>query len=83
MELDFQVVIIATGSLERKEPKLFMPIANKPLIAYTIEILERSDFSFPRGVLIATRHECVRPLERYLEVFKRRNISNIEVVAVP
>jgi NDP-sugar pyrophosphorylase family protein len=60
-----------------------MPIANKPLIAYTLEILERSNFTFPKGVLIATRHDCVRPLERYLETFRRRNLTNIEHVTVP
>ena len=76
------MVILATGKIQNKEFKLFMPIANKPIIAYSLEILERSRYEFPKGVLILTRHECIRPLEKYLESYKTNKITNIECVSM-
>lgn len=85
-----QVVILAGGRggalypLTTHVPKMILPISNKPMIIYVLEMLERSECKFAQPILIVTQQEYKMKLEKCLETkYKQMSENIIEVVGVP
>jgi translation initiation factor eIF-2B subunit gamma len=65
-------------------PKILLPISNKPMIIYVLEMLERSEYKFQRPILIVTQHEYQKKLEKCLETRYRSLCENsFHVIGVP
>lgn len=68
-----QIVILAGGRggnlypLTTHIPKMLLPIANKPLIVYVLEMLSRSEIKFQNPVHILTQRDYKNKLEKFLE----------------
>ncbi|PRP86805.1 hypothetical protein PROFUN_05022 [Planoprotostelium fungivorum] len=71
---EFQVVILAGGTGSRLTPlsegltKPMLPVANRPLISYQLELLERVGFT---EAIILTNMETMKALDKYVgEIYK-------------
>jgi translation initiation factor eIF-2B subunit gamma len=70
---EFQVIILAGGPasdlspLTDDIPKCILPVANRPLISYPLELVENSSF---RGEMVASS-ECVFLLLLLLSTYSR------------
>ena len=87
--MELQVVILAGGRgqmlypLAEKFPKALLPVANKPMIAYVLEMLDRLPET-PKSTFIATPENHYSKLEKYLRSRHSPLGSNTpELIAVP
>eukprot|EP01088_Endostelium_zonatum_P016656 TRINITY_DN4592_c0_g1_i1.p1 TRINITY_DN4592_c0_g1~~TRINITY_DN4592_c0_g1_i1.p1 ORF type:complete len:533 (+),score=151.36 TRINITY_DN4592_c0_g1_i1:67-1665(+) len=68
--VEFQVVILAGGPgsrmypLTTEVPKALLPIANRPMISYQLELLERVGFS---DVIIITQQDTAQELKTFVD----------------
>lgn len=68
-----QVIILAGGRggnlypLTTHIPKMLLPIANKPLIVYILEMLSRSEIKFQNPIQILTQRDYKNKLDKFLE----------------
>lgn len=66
INVEFQAVIMAGGLGNRMypmtsgHPKCMLPLVNRPLISYQMEILERSGFAVAIAVILATDQQAVQ-----------------------
>eukprot|EP00742_Colponemidia_sp_Colp-10_P004043 GILJ01004313.1.p1 GENE.GILJ01004313.1~~GILJ01004313.1.p1 ORF type:complete len:431 (-),score=66.67 GILJ01004313.1:51-1343(-) len=82
--VEFQAVILAGGEgarlypLAEDIPKSLLPIANRPLLSFQLELLERSGF---QEVIVVTVKTIQEKIENYIaETYKGK--INIELVAL-
>ena len=85
-----QVVILAGGRggslypLTTHTPKMLLPISNKPMIIYVLEMIERSGCVFAQPILILTQYEYEKKLVKCLETrYKAMSENTVEVIGVP
>lgn len=85
-----QIVILAGGRggnlypLTTHIPKMLLPVANKPIIIYILEMIARSEIKFQQPVHILTQNEYKNKLEKFLETrFHMFNDVTYQVHGVP
>ncbi|KAF3322570.1 translation initiation factor eIF-2B subunit gamma [Carex littledalei] len=85
--MDFQVVVLAGGMSDKlsplvsKElPKALLPVANKPLLSYVLELLEASNLK--NIVVVVEGDEAATNVESWLSVAYMDRL-NIEVAKTP
>ena len=85
-----QVVVLAGGRgrslypLTTHMPKMLLPISNKPMIIYILEMLERSDCKFAQPILVLTQDEYQNKLSKCLETrYKIMSENTFEIIGVP
>ena len=65
-------------------PKTLLPICNKPLIIYVLEMLERSECKFALPILLLTQQDYQKKLEKCLETkYKLMSENSFQVIGVP
>jgi NDP-sugar pyrophosphorylase family protein len=89
VKMDFEVIVLVGGRgeflypLAEHTPKFLLPIGNKPLIAYTLEMLERSGEVF-RKIYLAVPENFNTKLEKYIQKKYRKLSSNtFEIIPIP
>ncbi|KAJ3686172.1 hypothetical protein LUZ61_015336 [Rhynchospora tenuis] len=85
--MDFQVVVLAGGTSDKlsplvsKElPKALLPVANKPLLSYPLELLEASNLK--NIIVVVEGDEAATQVESWLSVAYMDRL-NVEVVKTP
>mmetsp|Transcript_983 Transcript_983/g.2480 ORF Transcript_983/g.2480 Transcript_983/m.2480 type:complete len:295 (-) Transcript_983:116-1000(-) len=82
--MEFQAVLLAGGSgtrlypLTEGVPKSLLPVANRPLIAYQLLLLEKAGF---KDVLVATSKNAKSELENYMSQAHKGSI-NVDIHVV-
>lgn len=82
--LEFQAVIMAGGHGNRMYPltngfpKCLLPIANRPILSYTLEILEKAGFN---QVIVITEASLEAPVRAFVEVEFKGKIQ-VELVVL-
>jgi translation initiation factor eIF-2B subunit gamma len=85
-----QIVILAGGRggslypLTTHIPKMILPISNKPMIVYVLEMLERSECKFCQPIIILTQRDYEGKLSKSLETrYKVMSENSFEIIGVP
>ncbi|GAM17076.1 hypothetical protein SAMD00019534_002510 [Acytostelium subglobosum LB1] len=81
---EFQVIILAVdntsaklGPIDENLPHVMLPVANRPILSYQLEMLERSGF---KSVLIVTQDYAQNRIAAYVnQVYKDQNQGKLEV----
>lgn len=87
--MEFQVIVLAGAHgqmlypLAENMPKGLLPVANKPVIAYVLEMLEKLGQVFTKGVYLATDEASAGLLEEYIGRYRNFSSNSFEVVGVP
>lgn len=82
---EFAVVILAGGMgsvslypLAEQRPKVMLPIANRPLLSYPLELFESAGF---RDVIVLTYEAAASPISQYVQQYKGK--LKIDLVVIP
>ncbi|KAL6602723.1 hypothetical protein ACP70R_043084 [Stipagrostis hirtigluma subsp. patula] len=85
--MDFQVVVLAGGTSEnlsplvsKDVPKALLPVANRPVLSYVLDLLEANDLN--HLIVVVEGHEAARLVGAWVSSAYVDRLS-VDVVAVP
>ena len=88
--MDFQVVILAGSEYVGLSPltpnihRMLLPIGNKPLLAYLLDMFEGLPDRFRGSILIASPPESSHLLQSYLDTYQSiQGLNRFEIVELP
>jgi translation initiation factor eIF-2B subunit gamma len=87
--MEFQVIVLAGAHgqmlypLAESTPKGLLPVANKPVIAYVLEMLEKMGEVFTKGVFLATDEDSAGVLVAYADTYRSFSANRFQVIGIP